>query len=617
MAQNGRTDRSLSLGEVLETIYMDSDSEHEPVGDWGANEDDTCGSEEENVIADGIVQNDDLFDISITEESSTEDAPVADAGGQDVGNDGADDDDRLDEEIVLSHRCMHDVDESDAAQDDNSWTPRNDDNPPPNFTGVSGLTDQPPEGAGVRYFVELFLNDDFFTLVTTQTNLYAEQYIASNDLPPSSPVRRWKPVEPSDMKKFFAIYILTGLVPKSRLKEFWSTDFLVATPVFGSIMSRDRYLLVLRFLHFQDNTTADKDDKLYKVRPLIDMMVGQFRAAYRPTKQVSIDEELVKFKGRCAFRQYIPSKRARFGLKIYALCDSKGYYWNSIMYVGKPLTPLPLTAELGATGALVVYLLADLVNKGHQVYLDNFYTSLPLCTYLLNKATAVCGTLRSNRLGIPPVLKTTNVPKGQYAFRRKGKVQIVKLHDKKVVHLISTMHNASSVKTRKRNRQGAHIHRLRVNHEYNTFMGGVDKNDAMVAAHSGMRKSLKWYIKLALHYIEEALQNAYVTHSQQSAEKPDHYLFLKDAARALLIAADEKEVATAKAHPDSHERLVGMHFYQKLPPTEKKQHPTKPCVVCTAHGRRRETRQICKTCSKKPALCIEPCFEEYHSKLRY
>ena len=81
---------------------------------------------------------------------------------------------------------------------------------------------------------------------------------------------------------------------------------------------------------------------------------------------------LVKFKGRVAFRQFIPSKRARFGLKFFALCDKSGYFYDPIVYHGKLRAPLPITDQLGAAGALVIALMDNLLDRGHQLCLDNF-----------------------------------------------------------------------------------------------------------------------------------------------------------------------------------------------------------------------------------------------------
>lgn len=61
----------------------------------------------------------------------------------------------------------------------------------------------------------------------------------------------------------------------------------------------------------------------------------RFKSAYIPDKNISIDEELMLWKGRLAFKQYIPNKRSRFGIKFFSLCDTTRYLWNSFVYLGK------------------------------------------------------------------------------------------------------------------------------------------------------------------------------------------------------------------------------------------------------------------------------------------
>ena len=44
-------------------------------------------------------------------------------------------------------------------------------------------------------------------------------------------------------------------------------------------------------------------------------------------------------KGRLGFKQYIPNKRARFGIKMFSLCEVSGYLWNRFVYLGKNYNP--------------------------------------------------------------------------------------------------------------------------------------------------------------------------------------------------------------------------------------------------------------------------------------
>lgn len=52
------------------------------------------------------------------------------------------------------------------------------------------------------------------------------------------------------------------------------------------------------------------------------------------------------------------------------------------------------------------------------------------------------------------------------------------------------------------------------------------------------------------------------------------------------------------------------HVSLRIPPTEKRKYPQKPCVVCTRHGIRHDTRYWCKVCNV--GLCKGRCFDEYH-----
>ena len=76
-------------------------------------------------------------------------------------------------------------------------------------------------------------------------------------------------------------------------------------------------------------------DKLYKVRPLLDYFNNKFKELYEPNKEVSIGEQLLLHKGRLAFKQYNTSKRARFGIKIFSLCEDSGYLLYSKIHTGK------------------------------------------------------------------------------------------------------------------------------------------------------------------------------------------------------------------------------------------------------------------------------------------
>ena len=104
-------------------------------------------------------------------------------------------------------------------------------------------------------------------------------------------------------------------------------------------------------------------------------------------------------KVRLAFKQYIPSKRRRFGIKLFVICDCRTrVVLDFIIYTGSS-TALELDQSLGKSGSVVMTLMKPYLNKGHSLFLDNWYTTPLLFEKLHELKTGACGTVRKNRLG--------------------------------------------------------------------------------------------------------------------------------------------------------------------------------------------------------------------------
>ena len=100
---------------------------------------------------------------------------------------------------------------------------------------------------------------------------------------------------------------------------------------------------------------------------------------FLPGKDVSIDESLVLFKGRLSFQQYIKSKRARFIIKLYQLCSSNVTLLDFIVFHRNIASQL-IEMEEGAiiTERITATLIERYLGKGHNLYMDNFHTSLKM-----------------------------------------------------------------------------------------------------------------------------------------------------------------------------------------------------------------------------------------------
>lgn len=152
------------------------------------------------------------------------------------------------------------------------------------------------------------------------------------------------------MYLFFSLLILEGIHSKPRV--LWSKMPTLETPYFSKIMTEKRFSLMTKFLHFANNEDYDSEEgrsnPLKKIEILVAKIIEKFKEAYTPERDLSVDESLLLFKGRLSWKQYIPTKRARFGLKLYNLCESSsGYVINFMIYTGEKTIYLPEYKGLG------------------------------------------------------------------------------------------------------------------------------------------------------------------------------------------------------------------------------------------------------------------------------
>lgn len=131
-------------------------------------------------------------------------------------------------------------------------------------------------------------------------------------------------------------------------------------------------------------------DKLCHIRPILDDILQKCTNNYNPHREQSVDEGMIAYKGRLSFKQYLPAKPTKLGIKIWERAlPQNGYCHEFQIYTGK--------VDSGATeeglGAIVVQNLGRKINKkGHHVHMDNFF-SLRFSTDLYAEEVYCCGTV--------------------------------------------------------------------------------------------------------------------------------------------------------------------------------------------------------------------------------
>ena len=104
------------------------------------------------------------------------------------------------------------------------------------------------------------------------------------------------------------------------------------------------------------------------------------------------------------------------------------------------------------------------------------------CTHgrknLLEEGFEACGTLRSNRKGIPDDVKTAQLRKGETKFTKDDCFIVMKWRDKRDVLMMSTFHDDTFIEKRRRTRLATDgvevINKPELVEVYNQNMGGVD-----------------------------------------------------------------------------------------------------------------------------------------------
>ena len=232
------------------------------------------------------------------------------------------------------------------------------------------------------------------------------------------------------------LVLLTGLIDKKEsLASYCSADELIATLFFNKCISRNQFQLLTTFLHFNNNdhTPVNCDDKLNKIRTVYSIVVSRWHELYSMGEHISIDEGMLKWRGRLSFRVYMKNKSVKYGIKSNILANLKTHYcWNLDIF-----HRLKKTLKETVQGMLT----EKCLHLWHSLYMDNFYNSVDLSLALLDQKVHTVGTLRKHR-GKPSAIKNTQ--RMQHHDIRavdNGKVMVLAWKDKQIIKAISIIHD--------------------------------------------------------------------------------------------------------------------------------------------------------------------------------
>ncbi|EPB69401.1 transposase, IS4 family [Ancylostoma ceylanicum] len=431
-------------------------------------------------------------------------------------------------------------------------------------------------------YCNLFVDDEVIDLIVNETNRYGatkdEAFVPTNNL---------------EMKQFLGIIIQMGFVRLPKLEDYWSTSAEIGgNAICGSIMPRKRFYSLMKSLHLVDNG-KNNTSKTYKIDDFMKLFISNCQRLLIPGKDVCIDESLIPFRGRLKFRQYIPSKKHKYGIKVFKVCSQHGYTYDMKIYAGKEDQP-----RAGSVAEdVVLKLMENLLGKGRTLYTDNWYTSLPLARSLLRNQTNLVGTCRKNRTGLPKDVTVAKLKKHEHVAAQSGDgILVMKWRDKRDVMMLSTVHDDAIAENGK----------PQVVLDYNKSKTFIDLSDQMASYCPYARKTTKWYLRMFFHIITQtAVVNAWHLFQEHSQTKMKIVDFKRRIVASIL---NLKRPST----PKSRHRLVE--------DDENGKKRWRRCILCynrlsSEHGsqvarkRAAQVKTICSKCNKP--YCLD-CFGKFH-----
>ena len=453
----------------------------------------------------------------------------------------------------------------------------------------------------------LFFDDTLVDLIVEETNRYAEQTLQGTE--------EWS-TDAAEIRAYMGFMILMGINHLPEIRDYWSTnEYLHYAPIADRI-SRDRFEQITRFLHFTDDSLPSRGEegfsRLQKVDPVINHLKDKFKSTYYPHCEVSIDEAMIPFKGRSSMKQYLPLKPVKRGFKVWAMADAtNGYMYDFNVYTGAT------AGRETALGEKVVLTLSDsIMGRHHQLFFDNYFTSVNLLSTLLEKGTYACGTICTNRKQYPAeISEVKKRSRGESVFRQCGNLVATAWKDNKVVNIASTLADPQDHTTvNRRQKDGT---QLAVQCPlcvalYNKYMGGVDLGDQLRGSYHVRLKNRKNYKYIFCFLFDVSITNAYILHSYDvTTTALDHKSFRMMLAKQLIgdyMSRKRPGRPRKRSRPTPH-----------LPSHSK----SRRCVYCRdvrSPPRRKESVWICTACEGHPQLCLtgrddgSDCFRLWHEQ---
>ncbi|XP_048015513.1 piggyBac transposable element-derived protein 4-like [Megalobrama amblycephala] len=429
----------------------------------------------------------------------------------------------------------------------------------------------------------------------------------------------WTDVSVDEMYRYIGLVFYMATVKMSSIADYWRQDSLFSLPLPATVMSRDRYCTIWKMTRKMTKKKMTKKrgtsehDQLFRIRPLLDTIRIACKTFYHPRRNLAVKERLVACRANAGMTRFTKTKSTKLGFKFFVLADTSNEYTVDLsVYTGKNSFP---TGRGISYNAVMSLLDKKALGSGYHIYMDDFFTSPKLLTDLLAMKFGPCGTYRDYRRGFPQSASnslTKKSTRGSIRWIRDGPLVCVK-----VVSVCSTIHSAYTGDRVQRKAKAQDTWRTKTFPcpspvtAYNHHMAGADLSDQLLEYFTAQHKTMKWYRKVFLHFLDIAATNAFILHKELHGN-----MACKEFMEQLvadLCGVSQKEAP--KQTSIDHVPVPGAEMtsdVRKIATTGRR-----ICAHCKAvFGKKQQTPWKCQACDVH--LCLQlnrNCFQEWHKSV--
>jgi len=377
----------------------------------------------------------------------------------------------------------------------------------------------------------LFFCDEILDEVVKHTNAKLEAMRGKLQNPSSN----YKNTDRTEIEALIGLMILCCIFKSGResLASLFSND-CTGRPIFRGTMSQKRCDVLLVALRFDDSSTREErrgHDPAAAVSNIFSIFTAICQKVYSIGAHACVDETLIPFRGRCRFRMYMPSKPAKYGIKVICLTDAhSSYLYNAYIYVGKDSDGATLSEEekkFTKPTQAVIRLSKCLYGSNRNITADNWFSSIELAQELLKHKVTYVGTVKSNKREIPLEFlpsRHKEVGSMMYGFTKDLTLLSFVPKKSKSVIVLSTMHHSEFADQKSNKPEMISF--------YNSTKSGIDTLDMKCSNYSANRRTRRWPLAIFYYLISVSCSNAYVMYLHKG--KLTRFEFMKSIGISLL-----------------------------------------------------------------------------------